>query len=249
MTADERHYDGGDALMAAITGERLPEDADAALLAEHRRAEADVALLRRQLGIIGDALAPEQPRPRPAAVPPRPSRNRRAVRRFAFAGLAVTAVAGVLSGMIWLLGQASGGGASSMSGGSADSGAKSADSPARSPFASPEYLACSRLVAEGTVTAARPAPAAAGGEERVTLRVTRAYKPATTRPENTGQELTFSVAESVAGQPLHRGDHILVAFPRRSATPDQVLVGEASIAPERAGLEQALAGSAGVTCE
>lgn len=247
MTADDRHYDGSDALMAAITGERPAEDADAALLAEHRRAEADVALLREQLGIIGDALAREQPPPRPAAAPPRPSRNRRAVRGFAFAGLAVTAVAGVLSGMIWLLGQA-GGGANSLSGGSADSGAKSAESAARSPFASSEYLACSRLVAEGTVTAAGPAPAPAG-RERITLRVTRAYKPATTRPANTGQELTFVVAESVAGQALHRGDHILVAFPRRSATPDQVLVGEASIAPERAGLEQAVREAAGTTCE
>ncbi|MEU1267168.1 hypothetical protein [Streptomyces sp. NPDC005799] len=246
MTADDRHYDGGDALMAALTGERLPKDADAVLLAEHRRAEADVALLREQLGIIGDALAGEQARPRPAAAPPRPSRNRRAVRRFAFAGLAVTAVAGVLSGMIWLLGQA-GGGANSLSGGSADSGAK-ADSAARSPFASPEYLACSRLVAEGTVTAAGPAPAAAG-RERITLRVTRAYKPAKAQPENAGEEITFVVAESVAGRALHLGDHILVAFPRRSATPDQVLVGEASIAPERAGLEQALTGSAGMTCE
>ncbi|MCH5676506.1 hypothetical protein [Streptomyces gilvus] len=248
MTADDRHHDGGDALMAAITGERLPEDADAALLAEHRRAEADVTLLREQLGIIGNALAGEQPRPRPAAAPPRPARNRRAVRRFAFAGLAVAAVAGVLSGMIWLLGQASGGGVNSLSGGRADSGAKSADSAARSPFASPEYLACARLVAEGTVTAAGPAPAAAG-QERITLRVTRAYKPATTRPENTGKEITFVVAESVTGRALHRGDHILVAFPRRSATPDQVLVGEASIAPERAGLQQALAQSAGLTCE
>ncbi|MEV5358713.1 hypothetical protein AB0L15_37690, partial [Streptomyces sp. NPDC052693] len=47
----------GDPLMAAITGEPLPQDADAAARAEHRAARADVALLREQLGLVGDALA------------------------------------------------------------------------------------------------------------------------------------------------------------------------------------------------
>jgi hypothetical protein len=52
-------YEGVDALMAAITGEPLPEGAldDPELEAEHRAALADVALLREQLGLIGDALA------------------------------------------------------------------------------------------------------------------------------------------------------------------------------------------------
>ncbi|MFS4093092.1 hypothetical protein [Streptomyces sp. AF1A] len=62
MTAE---HDGLDALMAVITGEPLPEDArhDSAFLAEHRAAEADVALLRQQLArlaehLTGDAGAP-----------------------------------------------------------------------------------------------------------------------------------------------------------------------------------------------
>ncbi|MEU8978640.1 hypothetical protein [Streptomyces sp. NPDC048309] len=48
-----------DALLAAITDEPLPEGAheDAAFMAEHRSAMADVALLRRQLTAIGNTLA------------------------------------------------------------------------------------------------------------------------------------------------------------------------------------------------
>ncbi|WP_267971389.1 hypothetical protein [Streptomyces glomeratus] len=61
-------YDGVDALMAAITGEPLPDAArsDAEFMAGHRAALADVALLRKQLGVLGDALAapsPEAPSP------------------------------------------------------------------------------------------------------------------------------------------------------------------------------------------
>ncbi|MGF0171542.1 hypothetical protein ACQF36_13840 [Streptomyces sp. Marseille-Q5077] len=74
---------GVDALMAAITGEPLTDEAraDAAFMAEHRSAAADVALLREQLGIIGHALtepmpaspAPERPRnPPPYDSPPAP---------------------------------------------------------------------------------------------------------------------------------------------------------------------------------
>jgi hypothetical protein len=242
MTADDQRYDGTDALMAAITGERPPDGADAAFLAEHRAAEADVALLREQLGIIGDALAGERPAPRTATAEVRPSRNRRAVRRFAFAGLAVTAVAGLLSGVIWLLGQAAGDSANSASGTSADAGAKSMESAARAPLSSPGYLACTRLLVEGTVTAAGQVPSAAG-QERITVHVTRAYKPRRTEPE-----VTFVLDARQLAAPLHRGDHVLVALPRRSATPQQVLVGEPSIARERAGIERALGESAGATC-
>ncbi|MEW2154387.1 hypothetical protein AB0950_03670 [Streptomyces sp. NPDC007189] len=54
-------YGGMDALMAAITGEPLPEEAhrDPAFLAEHRAAEADVAVLRDQLSRIAEALTGE----------------------------------------------------------------------------------------------------------------------------------------------------------------------------------------------
>lgn len=245
MTAEHgthEAYDGADALMAAITGEQPPPEAraDAAFKAEHRKAEADVELLRRQLGIIADALA------RPAevreAVPARAPRAPRRVRRFAFAGLAVAAVAGVLSGMGWLLAQG-GGSADTMSGGSADSASKSdRNAEAGSAFSSPGYLACARLVAEGRVTQVEPA-AGAAEQERITLAVTRSYKP-----EKGGKELTFVIDEDAVQKGLHKGDRILVAVPEHAATPDYVVVGEKSIARERAGLDRALRASATVRC-
>ncbi|MFF7975609.1 hypothetical protein [Streptomyces sp. NPDC007905] len=62
-------YAGMDALMAAITGEALPDEArrDAAFLAEHRSAEADVAVLKEQLAWLAEALTGERPAGEPAA--------------------------------------------------------------------------------------------------------------------------------------------------------------------------------------
>ncbi|MEU6775648.1 hypothetical protein [Streptomyces sp. NPDC046759] len=61
-TGDAGEYGGMDALMAAITGEPLPEEArrDPAFLAGHRAAEADVAVLREQLALIAEALTGER---------------------------------------------------------------------------------------------------------------------------------------------------------------------------------------------
>ncbi|WP_217184571.1 hypothetical protein [Streptomyces sp. AC495_CC817] len=52
-------YAGMDALMAALLDEPVPEDAlrDAEYMASHEAAVADLALLREQLGLIGEALA------------------------------------------------------------------------------------------------------------------------------------------------------------------------------------------------
>ncbi|MFD5078095.1 hypothetical protein [Streptomyces sp. NPDC058371] len=75
-------YEGNpvaDALLAAITDEPLPEGArdDAGFLAEHRSAVADVALLREQLALIGDALADgtESARPVPVRAPKKRARR------------------------------------------------------------------------------------------------------------------------------------------------------------------------------
>ncbi|GAA2500202.1 hypothetical protein [Streptomyces longisporus] len=240
MTAE---HNSVDALMAAITGEELPEEArtDAGLAAEHIRARADVALLRQQLGIIGDALA-EDPRPERTAAAARTPRDWRRARRFAFGSLAVAAVATVLSGLGWLVVQA-GGGTGSMSGGSADSASRAdGNAKTRSAFSSPGYLACTRLVAEGEVTAVQPVPGTAG-QERITLGVTRSYKP-----EKSGKEITLLIEDETLRKALHKGDHVLVAVPPQSTVPDQVIVGEKSIARERAGLTRALPESAEVTC-
>ncbi|PZH02124.1 hypothetical protein C1I97_21925 [Streptomyces sp. NTH33] len=249
MTAER---DGADALMAAITGEPLPDEAraDAAFLAGHRAAEADVALLRQQLGVIGDALAGDT-RPRRKPVPA--ARNRRRVRTAALGALAAAAAATVLSGTAWLVTQSGGvadSGASAASGTSADkeSGAK-ADSSAGSPFASPGYLACARLVAEGEVTDVERVPGAAG-RERITLHVTRSYKPA-----KTAGEITFVLGESAGPKSLHKSDHVLVALPRHAASPDHadhadhVVVGDAPIARERDRIARALPEARELGCE
>ncbi|MGW2570297.1 hypothetical protein [Streptomyces sp. NPDC001537] len=239
MTAE---HNSVDALMAAITGEEPPEEArvDAAFAAEYRRATADVALLRQQLGIIGDALA-EETRPERTAAPVRAPRDWRRARRFAFGSLAVAAVATVLSGLGWLVVQADSG-VGAMSGGSADSASKADGAKAGSAFSSPGYLACTRLVAEGEVTAVQPVHGTAG-QERITLDVTRSYKP-----QKSGKEITLLIEEETLRKALHKGDHILVAVPSQSTVPDYVIVGEKSIARERAGLTRALPESAEVAC-
>ncbi|MEU5100187.1 hypothetical protein [Streptomyces sp. NPDC020996] len=236
-------YDGADALMAAITGEDLPyaARADAAFLADHRRAEADVTLLRQQLRLIGETLAePPAPAkiPAPAPAPVRPPRTRRRVRAFAFGALAAAAVATVLTGMGWLVAQGGSGASSDARGGNAK-----AAPDAGSPLADPGYLACARVVAEGEVTGVEQLSAGAG-QERIVLHVNRSYKP-----EKTKREITFLLDEGMVLKGLHKGDRVLVALPRHSATPDQVLVGERAIARERPALTRALSASREIACE
>ncbi|POX65043.1 hypothetical protein C3492_04335 [Streptomyces sp. Ru62] len=134
-------YDGMDALMAAITGDPLPEEArrDPVLLAEHRAAEADVAVLRDQLAWLAGALTGEdtveeaesspdavsappparRPRsrthssaPTRPAGPPRPGRAsgpRRAL-RIALGSLAGAAAFSLVLGFGWLVAEGGGGG-------------------------------------------------------------------------------------------------------------------------------------------
>lgn len=245
MTAENDgrgRYSGDDALMAAIIDEPLPDEirADAAFMAEHQAAVADVALLREQLGIIGRALgeppapAPE-PKPEPAPLPVRqPSRVRRRVFAVAFGALAVTAVASVMAGLGWLVSQ-SGGADTQSAGGSADKAAPEA--AAGSHFGTPRYLACARLVAEGEVTAVVPVPGAA--QERITLRVTRSYQP-----EKSGREVTFVMEEDA----LHKGEQVLVGIPRHAAGPDVWIVGEQDIALERNWITASLPEAREMTC-
>ncbi|MEU0743800.1 hypothetical protein [Streptomyces sp. NPDC006134] len=254
---------GADPLMAAITGEPLPPGAraDAALLAEHRSAVADVALLREQLGIIAGALsepsgpdrAPE-PAPEPALAPAasapaapapvraRPARPRPRPRRrplaLAFGALAVACAGVVVAGLGWLLVQAGGGTGDASGGSAADAGAK-AETPAGSAFGGPGYLACAGLVAEGTVTAVERVPGA--DRYRVTLRVTRSYRPAA-GDDRAVFELDGSSAR------LRTGDRVLVAIPRHGSVPDALFVGEREIAPERAALTAARSASPGPSC-
>ncbi|MFE7171518.1 hypothetical protein [Streptomyces sp. NPDC057616] len=234
-------HNGTDALMAALTGEELSDEAraDAAFMTGHRAAEADLALLREQLALIGDALAAQAP-PRPEPAPVRAPRDRHRVRRFAFAAVTVAAVGGMLAGMAWLVAQNGGSGSAS----SASGDAKAAPSAAAdgSSLASPARLACMRLVAEGDVTDVKPVPAVTG-QERVTLHVTRSYKPA-----RSPKEVVFVLEQGLVEKALHKGDRILVALPEHSAVADRVVVGAQEITRERAGLVRALPEAAGLRC-
>ncbi|MDC0765635.1 hypothetical protein [Streptomyces sp. HD] len=255
MTAENDNREGRtgvDALMAALTDEPLGDEAraDAAFMAEHRSAAADVALLREQLEIIGHALAeppapvpvpePEHaPAPAPARVR-RPARVRHRIRTVALGSLAVAAAASVLVGLGWLLTHAGSGDAmNSDAGGAADS--KAAASPSvGADFGSPDYLACSRLVAEGVVTAVEPVPGTT--QERITLRVTRAYLPE--KPGKNGDKVTFEMEKDS----VLKGEHLLVGIPRDATTPDVWFIGEEDIAPERAWITASLREAPKPTC-
>ncbi|MEU9635447.1 hypothetical protein ACGFZZ_06075 [Streptomyces tendae] len=238
--------DGHDALMAAITGEPLPPDAGPDARGEHRSATADVALLREQLHLLGDALGEPvvRERPKPAAVPP--PRRRRPF-RIAVGVLAAACAGALVTGLGWLVVQG-GSGASddAASGSAADKSAVRPDGPSAGQeaavvFGTPRYLACARLVAEGTVTAADPVPGAA--RHRITLRVTRAYAP----QESTGTATTFVLDDTLAR--LAPGDRVLVGALRDRPTADTVITGERNIATARTWITASLPESRTLTCD
>ncbi|MCG7205701.1 hypothetical protein [Streptomyces arenae] len=232
---DVGDHDGGsgrgvedDALLAVLMDGELSDvqRADPVFMAEHRAAAADVALLRARLGILGDALAvppqPPQPQSRPVGRP-RP-RLHPGVRALGLAGALAAAFASAVFGIGWL---ASHSGSESMSkGASSDAAAGSASgAKGQEQAGGPGYLACARLVVEGTVTAVREIPDV--GEARVTLRVTRAYKPA-----KTAEEVRFPLASGTDTR-IRVGVRLLVGITRGQQTPDRLAVGESEIAPER----------------
>ncbi|MER6082376.1 hypothetical protein [Streptomyces sp. NPDC001833] len=237
---------GADALFAVLADEPLTAEqrADPAFMAEHRAAAADVALLREHLGIVGDTLAAPPPRPEPR---PRPAGRRRpwqhpGVRALGLAGALAAAFAGAVFGIGWLA--ANGGSGAMSSGASADKAAGSTASPAgqggKEQAGGPGYLACARLVVEGTVTGVRRL--ADSGEERVTLRVTHAYKPA-----KTAEEVEF-LFESGTDARVRTGARILVGITSGQQVPDRYAVGEARIAAERSWIVRDLPASRTMTC-
>ncbi|MFI1353007.1 hypothetical protein ACH4TV_05400 [Streptomyces sp. NPDC020898] len=266
-------HDGVDALMAALSDDPLPEGAltDADFMAEHWAAAADVALLREQLGLIGDALASQERteaetgaekgktgektravrKPAPARIPVRERRYWRPLRTVALGVAAVTAAGAMVTGSVWLLSQAGRGtedAASSKAGDSAqsastgpesDEGAK--DAGASGALAHPGYLACARLVVEGTVTAVTPVRGA--DQDRITLRVTRYYKP-----DQGPAEVTYVLDRDVDPRAAV-GDHTLVAVERGAESPDTLITDEREIAAERASVTAALPESRSLTCE
>ncbi|MEV6170509.1 hypothetical protein AB0L99_20055 [Streptomyces sp. NPDC051954] len=235
MTAE---HNGADALMAALTDEPLTDEAraDAAFMAEHRSAAADVALLREQLGIIGDALAAEPVKVRKRAEKPvavRPSWRHGF--KIALSGLAVACAVAMFAGMGWLIAQSGGMGAAD--GGSSDSAGEAATA---SKDGTAQYLACARIVVEGTVVAVDPLPGSE--QDRVTLDVTRYYKPAEGK-----KEITFLTGDPGDSR-IRKDAHLLIGIPDKGAVPDKVIAGEQNIARERARLSGAESEAADLDC-
>ncbi|MYS92510.1 hypothetical protein GTY47_23425 [Streptomyces sp. SID5464] len=244
-----------DALMAAVTDEPLPEgaDRDPTFMTAHRAAAADVALLRSQLQLLGDTLARDTEavvdpsvrglpvgRSRADGDPPG-RRNRPRPRVLVLRGLAAAVAAAVVVGMGWLVVQGGYGSGQDSAGSTADTAAGPARGEAESKPGHAGYLACARLVAEGTVAEVEPVPGAR--QDRVTLDVDRYYKPAKGR-----DRIVFPMDED-AGPRLRPGDHVLVGITRGQAQPDLWSVGEKEIAPQRAWITAALPESATLPCE
>ncbi|MET8815444.1 hypothetical protein ABZW47_26010 [Streptomyces sp. NPDC004549] len=223
-------HGGLDALMAAITGDEPPEEArrDPRFRREHRAAEADVAVLRRELTRIAEALTGEEA-PDAVVVKTTPPRARRRL-RTALLALAASAAVGLFGvGVSWLGSHNAGGGAS-------------ADSAASGAKLSPEgVIACAGTVAEGTVE--RVEQAGSQGVFTVVLKVDRSYKPSRVdRPE-----LTFTVHDTAAPRYYRTGVRVLVVLPR-SAVEDPQTFRAGDPPPEKDGSGDDLAwGRAWVT--
>ncbi|MPY46533.1 hypothetical protein FNH04_43520 [Streptomyces phyllanthi] len=184
------------------------------------------------------------------SVPARaPGRRRRRVPALAFGTLAAAVAATLVMGLGWLISQSgmgigvsSGDNASSAKhedGGRADS---EADSGAGSGNAlSPPYVACARLIVEGTVASVEPVPGT--GQNRITLDVDRYYKPA--KGED---EIVFPLEEG-ADPRLRKGERVLIGIPHDEAVPDLVATGKEEIARERALITEALPTADGLPCE
>ncbi|MFH8441086.1 hypothetical protein ACH4D3_07615 [Streptomyces sp. NPDC018026] len=249
--AAEQHpggYDDGyDALMAAVTGEPLPPDAGPDARGEYRAATADVALLREQLALLGDALGEAAPAERPAPAPVRVPAPRRRPFRLALGVLAAACAGVVVTGLGWLVVQGGTGATQdAASDSAADRSAARPDRPSAGQeaavvFGTPRYLACARLVAEGTVTAAEPVPGTA--RHRITLRVTHTYAPA----RSTGPTTAFVLDDTLAR--LAPGDRVLVGALRDRPTADTVITGDRNIATARTWITASLPESRTLTCD
>lgn len=180
-------------------------------------------------------------------LPPRPSRARRAL-KITFGTLAAAAAASVVLGVGWVVVQAGGGVTASDSGVSEKSGSQEdgdqAESGAGGDSASLSkegYVACARLIVEGTVTEVEPVTGAP--QDRITVEVDRWLKP-----DKGADRIVFPMDHDVDPR-LKKGDHVLVGIPRDDARPDIWTTKEADIARDRAWIEAALPGSKGLSCD
>ncbi|MFF8989824.1 hypothetical protein ACF09H_07700 [Streptomyces sp. NPDC014983] len=241
--------------MAAITGEPVPAEArrDPAFLAEHRAAEADIAVLRAGLGRLAAELDPPVPaRPARPAYPVRPARPVRPAHpacpvhpvrparpagdrarrpfRIALTSLAAAGALCLIAGIGWLGAHPGGGGVS------ADGAAPGGK--AGRPTGSREEPGCAEVIVEGTVVKVAPR----GSRTRVTVAVERSYKPA-----HGPAEVGFLLGGDARPDP-RPGQHVLVEVGRGGRDASRWAVGDAAVAAERARIEAALPGTGQTAC-
>lgn len=253
MTVAEDDVAGNeyDALMLALVDEPLPAAAgqDPECAAEYAAAVADVALLREHIGVVGRALAAPEPVPEPvtvaeslAAVRPAGVRRRRVTIALGLA--AATAAVSLVGGLAWLALE-SGGAITEKSsdsdaakGEAPDAGDEKGGSAADQSYEG--YVACARLIVEGTVRRVEPIPG--GVRDRIVLDVSRYYKPS--RGE---KQITFVMNVDVDPR-LRPGDRTLIGIAKGEATPDIWSTGAKGIAKDRAWIERALPRAEGMRC-
>ncbi|MFF4764445.1 hypothetical protein [Streptomyces sp. NPDC001292] len=229
-------HDEVDPLLAAILDEPMPRAAysDADRMTEYRAARADLATLRQELTFIANALTaqePAQPSGRGAAghpQQPRPLRRARRGRAVAVGGLVAALFVCAVFGLTWLLTVGQTG--TSSTGGAADTKVTAGG-----------YVACARLIAEGTVTQVASEPGTT--QDRIELAVNRRYKPRT-GPD----QITFLMDHDVSPR-LRSGDHVLIGIPRHASNPDLWSTGEKRIAHDRAWILAGLKESRTLTCD
>ncbi|MFF8727320.1 hypothetical protein ACF073_12625 [Streptomyces sp. NPDC015171] len=197
-------------------------------------------------GPAGSAARRPRSRTRPAGPgrPPRPGRpsGRRRALRIALGSLAGAAAFSLALGL-GLLVTRSGGGISGDSAGSAKSaadGAKEATGAAGRPADPERELACSRLVVEGTVARVEPLPDSRAS--RVTLTVSRSFKPA-----HGPAEVGFLLEPDVEPAP-RAGQHVLVRVARGERYASLWAVGDSRVAAERGWITEAVPGSRDTAC-
>ncbi|MFD5163668.1 hypothetical protein ACFWMJ_37400 [Streptomyces hawaiiensis] len=159
----------------------------------------------------------------------------------ALKSLVAAAVAGLVIGMGWLVVQSGGMSAGGDQGGSAaDSSVARPQTGEDAKLSDAGYLACARIVVEGIVTEVETVPGT--GQDRITLDVTRYYKPDRGRAR-----ITFPL-ETGAEPSLRAGAHVLVGISGEQAHPDMWTTGEKEIARDRAWITAALPASRTSPC-
>ncbi|KIE28024.1 hypothetical protein LK08_04895 [Streptomyces sp. MUSC 125] len=272
-SADGRAYDGTDALMAAITGDPLPEDArrDPAFLAEYRKAEADVVVLKEQLAQLAEVLsgvpAPEEAlvlsplsenRPagdRPGSVghPVGPVRTRRSGRpsrpgralRVALGSLAGAAAFSLVVGFGWFVVRSEGSDTAMTAG--RDHGAeKAADAPGRASGDDGRPADPERVLACSQLvvegTVTQVEPRKSSSANRITLSVIRSFKPA-----QGPAEVSFLLDAGAQPAP-RRGQHVLVRVAQGQPSASLWAVGSTRVAVNRTWITETLHEPRRTTC-